>query len=279
MGNNMSCNVVGIGKVRLRMWDGSVKVLENVRHIPDLKRNLISLGMLDTKGYSYKSQGGVLKVIKGIIVVMKGLLKQGLYVLEGATVVGESAVSLTKKNVTELWHKRLGHMSMKGMVELCKQGVLGVKNLSDLELCENCVLGKSHRLKFSRAIHRTKGTLDYVHSDLWGSPHIPLSLSRSQYFISFIDDFSRKVWVYFLKTKDEAFGKFLEWKSLIEKQTGRKIKRLRTDNGLELGLHIIPVHPPYPTNPPGNNPNTWGTRQQPDASRLSPTDEDRSTDG
>ena len=140
-------------------------------------------------------------------------------------------------------------------------------------------LGKSHRLKFSRATYRTKGTLDYIHSDLWGSPHIPLSLSRSQYFISFIDDFSRKVWVYFLKTKDEAFGKFLEWKSLIEKQTGRKIKRLRTDNGLELGLHIIPVHPPYPTNPPGSNTNTWGTRQQPDASRLSPTDEDRSTDG
>ena len=129
MGNNMSCNVVGIGKVRLRMWDGSVKVLENVRHIPDLKRNLISLGMLDTKGYSYKSQGGMLKVIKGIIVVMKGLLKQGLYVLEGATVVGESAVSLEKENVMKLWHKRLGHMSMKGMVELCKQGVLGVKNL------------------------------------------------------------------------------------------------------------------------------------------------------
>ena len=132
MGNNMSCNVVGIGKVRLRMWDGLVKVLENVRHIPDLKRNLISLGMLDTKGYSYKSQGGVLKVIKGIIVVMKGMLKQGLYILEGATVVGESAVSLEKENVMKLWHKRLGHMSMKCKLELCKLGVLGIKNLSDL---------------------------------------------------------------------------------------------------------------------------------------------------
>jgi len=51
--------------------------------------------------------------------------------------------------------------------------------------------------------------------------------------MTIIDDFSRKLWVYFLKHKNEAFSTFKEWKLLIENQTGKKIKRLRTDNGLE----------------------------------------------
>ena len=52
--------------------------------------------------------------------------------------------------------------------------------------------------------------------------------------LTFIDDFSRKAWVFFLKSKDEVFSYFKQWKATIEKQTEEKIKRLRTDNGLEL---------------------------------------------
>lgn len=59
------------------------------------------------------------------------------------------------------------------------------------------------------------------------------SLGGCKYFISFIDDFSKKVWVYFLKSKDEAFDKFREWKLEVETQTEKKIKCLRTGNGLE----------------------------------------------
>ena len=62
---------------------------------------------------------------------------------------------------------------------------------------------------------------------------VPPSLSSCQYFVSFIDDYSRKTWIYFLRTKDEAFQKFVEWKILIENQTGKKINRLKTGNGLE----------------------------------------------
>ena len=51
--------------------------------------------------------------------------------------------------------------------------------------------------------------------------------------LTFIDDYSRKVWVYILKHKDEVFAQFKQWKTMIEKQTGKQIKRLRTDNGLE----------------------------------------------
>jgi transposase InsO family protein len=54
-----------------------------------------------------------------------------------------------------------------------------------------------------------------------------------KYFLTFIDDFSRRTWVYFLKLKSEVFDKFLAYKALVEKQSGHQIQRLRTDNGGE----------------------------------------------
>ena len=51
--------------------------------------------------------------------------------------------------------------------------------------------------------------------------------------MTIIDDFSRKVWTYFLRHKNEAFPTFKKWKTFVEVQTGKKVKKLRTDNGLE----------------------------------------------
>jgi transposase InsO family protein len=59
------------------------------------------------------------------------------------------------------------------------------------------------------------------------------SLTGNIYYVSFIDDSSRKTWIYFMKTKDEVFSKFQEFKALVENQTGKKIKVLRFDNGGE----------------------------------------------
>ncbi len=92
-------------------------------------------------------------------------------------------------------------------------------------------------VKFDKkAVHKTRGTMDYIHSDLWG-PNRILSKSGARYFMTLIDDYSRMVWVYFLKTKDEAFFTFVKWKTMIEKQTKKKVKRLKIDNGLEFCNH------------------------------------------
>ena len=74
--------------------------------------------------------------------------------------------------------------------------------------------------------------MEYVHSDLWGPARTPTH-AGGRYFITFIDDYSRKVWVSILKSKDEAFDKFKTWYHLVENETGRKLRYLRTDNGLE----------------------------------------------
>ena len=57
------------------------------------------------------------------------------------------------------------------------------------------------------------------------------SLGGGHYFLMFIDDNTRYVWVYILKSKDQVFEKFIEWKALVENLTGRKLKTLHTDNG------------------------------------------------
>lgn len=80
--------------------------------------------------------------------------------------------------------------------------------------------------------HDVVEALSYVHADLWGSSNLSPSLSGKQYFLSIIDDKTRKVWLYFLRTKDETFDKFCEWKELVENRVDRKVKCLRTNNGL-----------------------------------------------
>ncbi|KAH9780126.1 hypothetical protein KPL71_007968 [Citrus sinensis] len=232
MGNDASCRVIGKGTIKLKMLDGTIRELANVRHVPDLKRNLISLGMLDKMGCVIKLESGILKVLKGSMVLMKGNLDNGLYVLQGSVVTGDVGVSNQNLNKTLLWHFRLGHMSERGLRELSKQGVLGEDKIEPLEFCEECVLGKSSRVKFSTGTHVSRGTLEYIHADLWG-PAQTTSLGGARYFLSLIDDHSRMVWVYVLRNKDEVFEQFKNWKTLIETQTSRKVKKLRTDNGLE----------------------------------------------
>ena len=82
MGNNMSYKVVSIGAVRIKMHDGVVRTLTNVQHILDLKKNLISLGVFYSQGYKYSVEGGVLKVSKGALIMIKGKLVSGLYLLQ-----------------------------------------------------------------------------------------------------------------------------------------------------------------------------------------------------
>jgi hypothetical protein len=79
---------------------------------------------------------------------------------------------------------------------------------------------------------RENGILELVHSDVFGLVTMP-SLGGSLYYVSFIDDFSRKTWIYFLRKKSEVSERFKEFKSLVENQIEKRIKVLRTDNGGE----------------------------------------------
>ena len=224
LGNNKAYKVSGISSIRVKMFDGCIRIPQEVRYILELKRNLLSIGMFDKNGCSFKVDNGIMKVSKGSMVVMKGVLSNGLYTLIGKTVVGTTTPIIDLESErTKLWHLRLGHVSEQGLYELGKQGLLGSDEISKPDLCENCVYAVKHT---------TQGILDYVHSDLWGPSRVA-SKGGVYYFMTIIDDCSRKVWVYCLKSKDQAFKVFKTWKAITEKQTNRKGKKLRIDNELE----------------------------------------------
>ena len=99
--------------------------------------------------------------------------------------------------------------------------------------CESYVEGKSHRLPFQHSTgNRADHPLELIHSDVCGKIGTR-SLGGGEYFVTFVDDYTRHVWVYILKHKDEVFQRFLEWKALVERSSGRHIKALRPDNGGE----------------------------------------------
>eukprot|EP00253_Pinus_taeda_P026116 PITA_26116 len=146
-----------------------------------------------------------------------------LYKLQGSTVVDGCNSSMVPENGVEnlvvsgektmLWQQRLGHIGEKGLRILHGKGM--------------------NRVNFPSGGKRTKQILELVHSDVFGPVKVP-SLGKSVYYVSFIDDFSRNTWIYFLKKKSEVFDRFKEFKALVENQTEKKIKVLRTDNGGEL---------------------------------------------
>ena len=142
MGDDAICPIIGIGIVKIKIFDGVVKVLSNVRHVPDFRKNLISLGVLDDLGYSYSSKGGIMKITKDALMVMKGQKISTLYRLIGNTVVGRVAVTTPVESSTDdtkLWHMRLGHIGERGMLELHKRNLLkGVKTCK-LDFCKYCV--------------------------------------------------------------------------------------------------------------------------------------------
>ena len=192
-----------------------------------------------------------------------------LYHLHFTKVNGTSMACVAQgsahEDLVELWHRRLGHLNVRSMKSL--QHIVKGLNLSSCKhdwssmVCKGCIEGKQARQPFPKdgATRATK-PLELVHSDVCG-PMKTTSIGRSRYFLTFIDDFSRKIWVYMLKCKSEVFGRFEPWRALVEAQSECKVKVLRSDNGGEyvskafeeyLKAHGIEHHTSAPYTPQQN---------------------------
>ena len=230
LADDETLNIMGKGDVRVKLPNGTTWKLQGVRYIPGLKRNLISVGQLDGEGYCTTFSDCEWKITKGALVIARGKKTGTLYVTSNLENIIATVDSGGKSN---LWHQRLGHMSEKGMKTLLSNGKLPDLKSVDVGLCEDCIFGKQKKVSFAKIGKTPKAEkLELVHTDVWG-PSPVQSLAGSLYYVTFIDDCTRKVWVYFLKKKSEVFDTFRRWKAMIENETGLKVKRLRSDNGGE----------------------------------------------
>lgn len=123
--DNQPYKILGRGIIGIKMFDGCVRLLDNVKYNPRLKRNLVYIGTLDFMGYVMKING-IIKVIKDIMNLMNGTISAtGLYILKGHTIYNVDTIADTKMaSSSKLWHQRLGHINAKGLVELSKRGIL-----------------------------------------------------------------------------------------------------------------------------------------------------------
>jgi transposase InsO family protein len=144
-------------------------------------------------------------------------------------------IHTTSRNndLCELWHRRMAHFH-HGALRVLREMVIGVPDFSSEhhDLCKGCALGKYTNISFSSSDSRAARILDLIYLDVCG-PMSSASLTSSLYYVVFIDDFSRKSWIFFMKTKGQVFSWFQEFKDLVENQIGKKIRVLRSDNGGE----------------------------------------------
>ncbi|KAH9779098.1 Integrase catalytic domain-containing protein [Citrus sinensis] len=233
MEDDHALEIVGFGTIKIKMFDGTIRTIGEVRHVNGLKKNLLSLGQIDNHGCKTHVENGIIKIVKGALVLMKAeKIGANLFMLKGETLQeADACVALNGEESTMMWHLKIGHMSEQGLKILSERKLLpGLKSVS-LPFCEHCVTSKQHRLKFSRSIAISKCILDLIHSDVWESPDI--SMGGAKYIVTFIDDYSRRYWVYPIKKKSYVFPVFKEYKVRVELESGKKIKCLRTDNGGE----------------------------------------------
>ncbi|KAL0352357.1 UNVERIFIED_CONTAM: Retrovirus-related Pol polyprotein from transposon TNT 1-94 [Sesamum calycinum] len=162
--------------------------------------------------------------------VMMGRRMESVYVMSVET----AYVDKTRRNETvDLWHMRLSHVSYSKLDTMMKKSML--KGLPKLEVrkdtvCAGCQYGKAHQLLYEESNFRAKEPLELIHSDVFG-PVKQASIGGMKYMVTFIDDLSRYVWVYFMKNKSETLMKFKEFKKSKEGEIGRGVRCLRTDNG------------------------------------------------
>ena len=145
------------------------------------------------------------------------------------------------ENVTEsfdeasLWHRRLSHLNYQSLSFLSRGNkVTGMPNIKvHHKICEGCLVGRQHHERFSRRYEiRASKPCEKIHFNLVG-PMPQMSLGGSCYILVFTNDYSRKSWTYFLKSKDQTFDIFKMFKERVESKTRNKIRYLCIDCGGE----------------------------------------------
>jgi hypothetical protein len=234
LGDDYQYPIKGVGESNYKLNSGTPMKMKDVLYVPGLTKNLLSISYLQKKGFRISFiDGEVLMWAKGETMkeaIVIGKEEVGLYKLKGHS---EATMTHAIENPCELWHRILAHINYKALPYVCKT-VTGLPELKvDHEgVCDGCAQGKNIKNPFPKRYNKAKGVLELIHSDVCGL--MPsFSISGYVYYVYFINDYSRKTWVYLLKSKDEVFNKFKEFKALIENLSERNIKTLRSDNGGE----------------------------------------------
>lgn len=237
----------GTGTLKLKTGDkNKLEEIEDMIYVPNLSSNLLSVSSVAKNGFVvvFRGENCGIYCDQDVKVTGEPLLttkeEHGTYKIN-VEVSQNLALKTTSDREADTWHKRFGHLG-KSSFEMLKTGMvrgLPNKTLKPLDSCETCVKSKQVRASFPKTgATRAKEVLEIIHSDVCEVTD-GTTWDGDKYLCSFIDDKSRFTVVFPLKTKNEVFEKFKEFKRYAEKQTGKSIKILRSDNGGEYKNHYF----------------------------------------
>src|SRR5215813_2498834 len=241
-GDAVSARAVGVS--RLEFLNKSYLNLNNVQYIPSFHRNLISISKLLDDGYSISFNNNLVIISRNKLTICTGNSENNLYVLRPLThstllntEMFKDEKSKTKwqkisQDDTYLWHLRLGHISLDWIDRLIKDGALSQLKFGTLPVCESYLEGKMTKRPFIGKGLRANQPLELIHLDVYGPMNVR-ARGGYEYFITFIDDYSRYGYVYLMQHKSDTFEKFKEYRAEVENQLGKTIKTLRSDRGGE----------------------------------------------
>ncbi|SCZ95557.1 BZ3500_MvSof-1268-A1-R1_C051g00203 [Microbotryum saponariae] len=235
-------NAVGTGNIAFVAASGHPITLTGVLHTPGLSVNLLSVSRLcDTDDVRVAFTKHGIHIDKNGNAIAEGArLEEGLYLLDAdhSKCQHLALLSRSQSSVPLLTlHRCLGHLAPSSIQKMVAAGLLeGLgAGYSDEEVekfvCNACLSAKGHRLPFPDSDSHSSERLGLVHSDVLSFPES--SLTGKRYLVTFLDDFSRKLWAYAIGHKSEVFGVFKTWLAEVELETDAKLKVLRTDNGGE----------------------------------------------
>ena len=236
LGNNSTAQILGIGDVELKMTSGKVLILKDVRYVPEVRRNLISGSSLVQLGYKIVLESNRVIISKNNVFIGKGYVCDGLFKLNNVSSLNKIS-KVFNVETSDIWHKRLGHINMKKIRRMMDLGLVPSAPVDFKSKCEDCVQAKQPRKPY-KSVERKTQVLELIHSDVCDSNRPP-TRGGNKYFVTFIDDCSKYCYIYLIKSKDEVFDKFKVYKSEVENQLERKLKRLRSDRGGEYTLSAL----------------------------------------
>ena len=240
LGDDRDLVIKGKGSIPFQFLHGDCMDVQDILHVEGLRKNLISLSKLRDQRYriTFDDVADIFTFTKDGI-SFSAVRSGTLYLLQGSVQKSpEAHLSLAKHGLgkADLWHQRYGHLCITNLKKLKEDNLVRDFDMgknSKLEFCEGCVYGKQHRDKFPKdGGTRATRILELVHSDVNGPMKTPTH-GGAKYFVLFIDDFTRKTFVYFLTQKSQVLEKFKEFKAFVENETGCQIQTLRSDNGGE----------------------------------------------
>lgn len=215
-----------------------VSKLSDVKYVPKLDTNLLSVKKLTEKGFTVVFQD------KNCFLVRddeKILLENSENILLGRhdgslykMLESQQKCYYTNENNRCIhdWHRILAHRNLADICSMKAKGILNVSSCKCSDICESCVKGKMSRKSFPKQAKPVENVLDCVVSDVCGPMQLP-SLSKCLYFVTFIDVHSKYCEIFFMKHKNEVFDHLVTYVERLKTQLGRKMKVLRFDNGLE----------------------------------------------